>query len=131
MCANLSVFLAVFDEHAGDEDGFGNLAVALILGGLEGFARSFAEAVKIQAIVPVGPADKWKAMRTFVVDGEIDRAAEMLHKRFLAAEFVIEWGWMIQDGVIAGLLDVGGSRTNKPKRIVIEAAADISVALLG
>ena len=36
-----------------------------------------------------------------------------------------------KNGVVAGLLDVGGSTCNQPQRIIVETASDIRVALFG
>ena len=63
MPCNIGELAAGEHKQAGDENGFGNLAV-LVGRGLEGLARRIGEAVQVEAIVPIGAADEGQAMRT-------------------------------------------------------------------
>ena len=78
--AELRVFPAVFDEHAGDEDRFRHRSLAGAEG-LEALARFFREAVEIQAVVPVRPSDERQRMRPEMGGREAEASAEVLHKR--------------------------------------------------
>ena len=80
---------AVFHEHAGDEDAFGNGAFARACC-LEAFARVLREAVQVEAVVPVGPADQRQLVRAKMGDGVVEAASEMLHQRLGKVVVVVE-----------------------------------------
>ena len=80
MAKNIGVGPAVFDEHPGDEHRLRDRAFAGA-GDLEAFAGVGREAVEIQAVVPVGAADKGKLVRPEMRAGEPEAAAQMLHER--------------------------------------------------
>ena len=56
MLGNLGEFAPREHQQAGDENGFGDLAV-LVRGGLEGLARGIGEAVQVEAIIPISTTD--------------------------------------------------------------------------
>ena len=70
-------------------------------------------------------------MGTFMGDRVIDTSAQMLHKRLRDGHIVVEGDHFVQDGLVARLTDIGTGGGNQPERVIIEAAADVRVALLG
>ena len=128
MVAERSIFVPVFDIHAGDEHalGHGSLAGA---GDLEALARVRRETVQIQAVVPVRPADKGQAVRAEMGAGVVKAPAQMLHQGLRFGGIVIKGYGFVQDRPVAGLPQVGGGSRNEPERVIVEAAAHIPVAL--
>ena len=123
------IFLRVFDEHARDENAF-RLAALEVRAGLEALAGFAAEAVQVQAVIPVGAADERQAVGAAVRDRIADAAAQMLQERYFRALFVIERRRLVQDREVAGLLDVSRGAGDEPERIVVEARADVGIPAL-
>ena len=69
--AQIRIFSSVLDEHAADKNGFGHRAFGRAEG-LEGLARMSREAVQIQTVIPVCPADQRKIVGAFVRDDVIE-----------------------------------------------------------
>src|SRR5512146_2510061 len=61
----------------------------------------------------------------------VERAREMLEERGRAVRVVIERNLLAEHAKVAGFLHVGGRSENEPERVVVEAASDVVVALLG
>ena len=55
----------------------------------------------------------------------------MIHKGGSHAHIVVERNHLRQNGSVACLADISGGSGDQPERIVIEAAADIGISLLG
>ena len=127
---DVGVLAAVEHEHAADEHGFGNAGV-VVLHGLEAFTRGVGEAVEVQAVVPIGAADQRNAVRSLVVDGEVHGTAQVFEQRLLGTFDVVERHRFGQDRRVSGFGQVGVHARHEPQRIVVEAAADVGVALLG
>ena len=130
MVAQLGVFVAVLDEHTGNEYafGYGTLAGA---GDLEALARVLGEAVQVQAVVPVGAADQRQAVGTQMGAGKVEAAAQVLHQGLCLGGVVIKGYLLLQNRPVAGLPQVGSSTGNEPQRVIVEAGADIPVAFFG
>ena len=80
MAAKFRIGAAVFHKHTGYEHTLGNGAFTRSCH-LEAFARVFGEAVEIEAVIPVSPADQRELMRSQMPDRVVEAAAEMLHQR--------------------------------------------------
>ena len=130
MVAQLGVFVAVLDEHTGNEYafGYGTFAGA---GDLEALARVLGEAVQVQAVVPVGAADQRQTVGTQMGAGKVEAAAQVLHQGLRLGGVVIKGHLLLQNGPVAGLPQVGSSTGNEPQRVIVEAGADIPVAFFG
>ena len=75
----LSVFFTVLNEHSCNKYGLRNRSFGRSES-LEGFTRMLREAVKVQAVIPVGTSDERKIVGTFVVNYVIEGSLKMLHK---------------------------------------------------
>ena len=64
-------------------------------------------------------------MGTQIADGKVDAAAHMLQQGDLGAGHIVKGGGMLQDGEIAGFLDVGADGTDEPAEV--QALEKISV----
>src|SRR5208283_1557166 len=106
MFGNLCEFASGEHKQAGDEDGFGNLAI-LIGSGLEGLAWRIGEAVQVEAIVPIGAADQWQAMGTKTLAGVMEAALEMFVERRLRAGHIVVGYGLVEDAPVAGFLKIG------------------------
>ena len=80
--AEVGVLAAVFHEHSRNEYGFRHGAFTGAAG-LEALAGFRGEAVQIQAVVPVRPADEGQAVGAQMGPGEADAPADVLHQRGL------------------------------------------------
>ena len=70
-------------------------------------------------------------MRTEVVHHMVEGNAQVLHERHLGTRLVVEGHGLVEDGEVAGLLDVGHGAEDEPARVIVEAAANVVVAALG
>ncbi len=61
----------------------------------------------------------------------VEGDAQVLHERHLGARLIVEGYGLVEDGEVAGLLDVGYGAENEPAGVVVEAAANVVVAALG
>ena len=129
MAQDVNIFLAVLDEHAGDEYGFCDRSFGRSCC-LEGFARLIREAVEVQAVIPVGAADERQTVRSLVSYYIVEGTIQMLKQRSCEALVVVERRHLVEDTEIAGLADVGGNACYQPHRIIVEAASDFHVAAL-
>src|SRR5699024_3423625 len=102
--AKLSVFAAIFHEHACDKDAFGHRPLAGPEG-LETLARLFRKTVEIEAVVPVGAANERQSVGAEVSQGEVYAPAQVLHKRRFAARRVVKGRGVFQNGKIPGFAD--------------------------
>ena len=125
---NFGKLVAVLDIHTGDEHALGYRTLARA-GGLEAFARLLAEAVQVQAVVPVGAANQRQTMRTLVGAQIAKAAAQMLKQRLCKAVVVIKVHRFVQNRVVARLAQIGVHGSNQPQRVIVEAGADVHVAL--
>ena len=130
VAAELGIGCAILDEHAADEDAFGRGALAGA-GDLEALAGMGGEAIQVQAVVPVRPADEGQLMGPQVGHGVGDAAAQVLHQGLGQALVIVEGYLLHEDGEIAGFLDVGIRTGNEPQGVVVEAGAHGQIALLG
>ena len=132
MTADVSVFLAIFYEHTGDEYRFCNGAFART-GNLETLARCLRETIQIQAVIPVGTTNQWEVVRTFVRNGIMETPTQVFHQRCsrLVAATVVEITHLIKNGEISSFTDVSAGSGNEPKGIIVETGADTEVTSLG
>ena len=128
--AERRVFLGIFDKHASDKDGFRHRPFAGT-GGLEGLSGVLGEAVEIQAVVPVRAPDQRKTVGALVSDRVVHTPAQVLHKRLREGNIIIEGHGLIQNRDISGLADISADSRDEPERIIVEAAADVGIPLLG
>ena len=89
------------------------------------------EAVEIEAVIPVRAADERQSMGTFVGDRIIYTPAQVLHKGLRQGRIIIEGHGLAQNSEIPGLSDISADCGDKPERVVVKAASDICIALLG
>ena len=129
MTEDSSVGSAVFDKHACDEHGLrdGPFAGA---GDLEALAGMCGEAVEVQAVVPVGPADERQLVRPQMREGIAEAAAKMLHEGRCVLFVAVKCDAFVQNRPVARLAQVCVYTGNEPERVVVEAAADGKVAFL-
>ena len=130
MLADGRVVIRHVHVHAGNEDAFGNSRV-IIGHRLEAFARRGGEAVEVQAVIPVCPADERQAMGTPVCSRIVEGAAQMLKQRLCKGGIVVKVHLLIQNAEIARFLYIGTDRADQPERIIIESAAYTHIAPLG
>ncbi len=114
-------------EQSPDEHRLRDAARA-VLGGLERLARRLGEAVEVEAVVPVGPADERQAMGPEAVERVAQRPAQVLAERRLGAGLVGVGDRLVEDGEVAGLLGVRGDGEDEPQRVVVEPRPDGVVA---
>ena len=127
VAADLRPGAAVFDEHAGDEHALGYRAFARP-GDLEALARLGGEAVEVQTVVPVRPADQRQTMRPEMRAGIAEAAPQMLEQRTGKRGIVVKIDELAQDAPVAGLTQIGVRPGDQPQRVVVEAAAHGEVA---
>ena len=120
-------------EHARNQHRLGHALVRRVgVGeGLEGLAGLVGEAVQVQAIVPVGPADERQAMGAPVVHHMVEAGLQVLQQGAAVLGIAVVGGGLVQDAEVAGLLDIGRGAGNQPQGVVVEASADVVVAFLG
>ena len=123
MTEDSSIGSAVFDKHACDEHGLrdGPFAGA---GDLEALARALGEAVEIQTVVPVGPADERQLVRPEMRAGEPEAAAKMLHEGRCVLFVAVKRHAFLQNRPVACFAQVCVYTGNEPEGVVIKAAAD-------
>ena len=123
MAANPGICLAVFYKHACDEHGLrhGSLAGA---GDLEALAGMCGEAVEIQTVVPVGPADERQLVRPEMREGIAEAAAQVLHEGRCVLCVAVKCDAFVQNRPVARLAQVCVHACDEPERVVVEAAAD-------
>ena len=93
VAAQVGVFLAVLDEHTGDENALRHRAFAGA-GDLEALARMLGEAVQVQAVVPVGAADEGQTVGAEVGAGEVEAAASLKPVPTSRLPFLVRgWYW--------------------------------------
>ena len=129
MTEDSSVGSAIFYKHACDEHGLrdGPFAGA---GDLEALAGVRGEAVEIQTVVPVGPADERQLVRPEMRAGEPEAAAQVLHEGRCVLFVAVKCDAFVQNRPVARLAQVSIHARNEPERVVVEAAADGQVAFL-
>ena len=124
---NFGKLVAVFDIHTGNKDALGNGSFARA-GSLEALARRLAEAVQVQAVVPVCAADQRQTVRPLVGAQIAKAAAQMLEQRLCKAVVVVKINRFVQNRVVARLAQVGVHGGDQPQRVIVEAGADVHVA---
>ena len=127
---NLGKLVAVFNIHTCDKNALGHRAFAGA-GGLETLARRVAEAVQVQAVVPVGAANQRQAVGAFVGRQVAKAAAQVFQQRLGEGVVVVEVHLLVQDAHVAGLAQVGVDGGDQPQRVIVEAGANVHVALFG
>ena len=130
MVAQLGVFVAVLDEHARNEHALRHRTLAGP-GDLETLARVLGEAVQVQAVVPVRTPDERQTVGTQMGAGKVEAAAQVLHQGLRLGGIVVKGNLLLQNGPVAGLPQVGGGTGNEPQRVIVEAGADVPIALFG
>ena len=126
--AQLHVVASAHDEQAGNHQRFGLRAFRLVLRGLERFVRVPREAVQVQAVVPVRPADEGQPVWTEVLHHVVEGHAQVFEERYLRTRLIVVGHRFVQDAEVARLLDVGHRAEDEPHRVVVESAADVIVA---
>ena len=130
VAAQVRILFAVLDEHTGDEDALGHGALAGA-GDLEALARVLREAVQVEAVVPVGPADEGQAVGAKMGAGVLETAAQVLHQGLRLAFVIVKGHGLIQNAPVARLTQISGGAGNEPERVIVEAGAHVPVALFG
>ena len=130
MVAQLGVFVAVLNEHARNEHALRHRTLAGP-GDLETLARVLGEAVQVQAVVPVRTPDERQTVGTQMGAGKVEAAAQVLHQGLRLGGIVVKGNLLLQNGPVAGLPQVGGGTGNEPQRVIVEAGADVPIALFG
>ena len=130
MAADIRPGAAVFDKHAGDEYALGHRPFAGP-GDLEALARVRGEAVEIQTVVPVGPADQRQTVGPQMRAGITEAAAQVLEQGPGQRRIVVKVHALIENAPVARLTQIGVNAGDQPQRIVVEAAAHGEVALFG
>ena len=125
-CSSLNELVADVDEHPGDQHGLrdGALAVAGRLERLVGVGR---EAVEVQAVVPVGPADQRQPVWPEVLEHVAEGAAQVLQEAGPVVLVVVEGDLLLQGCVVARFFDVPADPQDEPEGVVVEAFADVGV----
>ena len=95
---NLGKLVAVFNIHTCDKNALGHRAFAGA-GGLETLARRVAEAVQVQAVVPVGAANQRQAVGAFVGRQVAKAAAQVFQQRLGEGVVVVEVHLLVQDAL--------------------------------
>ena len=106
---------AIFHEHARNEHALSHGALAGA-GDLEALARVLREAVQVQAVVPVGPADQGQAVGAQMGMGVAEAPAQMLHQGLCSGHVVVKGNRLVQDRPVTGLPQIGGGARNEPER---------------
>ena len=120
---NFGKLVAVLDIHTGDEHALGYRTLARA-GGLEALARLFAEAVQVQAVVPVGAANQRQTVRPLVGAQIAEAAAQMLKQRLCKTVVVVKVHRLVQNRVVARFAQIGIHGGNQPQRVIVEAGRD-------
>ena len=130
VAADAYIGSAILDKHTRNEHALrhGSLAGP---GDLEALSRVLREAVEVQAVVPVRAPDQRQAVRAEMCLCKIEAPAQMLHERFGQLRIVVEVDLLVQDAPVTGLAKIGVRPGNQPQRVVVEAAADRQIPLLG
>ena len=90
----------------------------------------FREAVEVQAVVPVGPADERQTVGAEMGTGIAEAAAQMLQQRLGKAGIVVKIHLLVQNAPVPGLAEIGVRSGDEPEGIVVKAAADGEIAFL-
>ena len=117
-------------EQAGYHKRLGLRAFGFVLRGLERLVGIPAEAIEIQAVIPVRTTDERQAVRPEIVHHMVERYPQMLEKGHLRAGFIVKRNHLIEYGEVPRLLEVGNRTEDQPHRVVVESASDIVVATL-
>ena len=128
--AEVGILVRILYEHPADEYALSHGAFAGAAG-LEALPRRLAEAVQVQAVIPVGTTDQRQTVGAPMVQGVLVAAAQVLHQRLGQFMVVVEIHLLFQNGKIAGLPVIGADGGNEPQRIIVEACADVHIPLLG
>ena len=83
-------------KQACNHQGFGLGAFGLVLRGLERLVGIVGETVQIQAVVPVGPADERKPVRTQIICHVLEAYLQMVQHRHLCSRLIIKGNLFIQ-----------------------------------
>ena len=83
------VLAAIFHEHARNKYALSHRALAGA-GDLEALARVLREAVQVQAVVPVGPADQRQAVGAQMGMGVAEAPVQMLHQGLCSGHVVVK-----------------------------------------
>ena len=118
------------DEQSGDHQALSLRALTVVLRGLEALVRIPGEAVEVQTVVPVGTPDERQAVWAEVVEDMIEGDGKMFEERLLRAFLIVKRHHLVEDRVVARLLDISDRSEDEPARVVVESAADIVVAAL-
>ena len=118
------------DEQSGDEDGLGNAGFS-VRGGLERFARRLGIRVQVEAVVPVGAPDQRQSVGSGPLQRVLDAPLQVLVQRGLGAGHVVVGDELLEDALVARLLEVRPHREHEPERVVVEAGPHGVVAAFG
>ena len=129
MVAQLGVFVAVLNEHARNEHALrhrtslGPVIWKLSPGCSE---KQFRFRQSFQSARPMS-GRPWGQMGA----GKVEAAAQVLHQGLRLGGIVVKGNLLLQNGPVAGLSQVGGGTGNEPQRVIVEAGADVPIALFG
>ena len=89
------------------------------------------EAIEVQAVIPVRPADEGQAVGAQVGHGVADAPAQMLHKGLGKTFVIVKGHGLCENGKVPGLPDVGIGARDQPQGVVIKAGAYGQIPLFG
>ena len=81
------------------------------------------EAVQVEAVVPVGPANEGQAVGAKMGAGVLETAAQVLHQGLRLAFVIVKGHGLIQNAPVARLTQISGGAGNEPERVIVEAGA--------
>ena len=136
LLAHSHIFRTSVSEQRSNHHRLCNLGILILAvlrrsRGLEGFARLVRETGQVDAVVPVCTHCQRQSVRANVFYHVEEALLQVIHHGLCLGLVVVIRYHSVQDGVVAGFLDVCSHRQDHPQRIVGEVAADLVVALLG
>ena len=117
--AHRGIVRSYIDKHFRNHYGFSVLAF-LVCASLERIVRIHAEAVQIQAVVPVSASDKRKSVRSHVSCDVAVRAFKVLVHCCLVCLAVVKRNHFIKEVLVASFANIASNAKHKPERIVIK-----------
>jgi len=126
----LNHFLAGQDEQASDHDAFSGTAI-LVGGGLEGLSRRVGEAIEVQAVIPIRPANQRQLVRSQTFKCVLNSPLKVFEQGHFGASLVLVGHHFVKDGKIPGFFHVRRGCEYQPVRVVIETRTHVIIAAFG
>ncbi len=128
--SELGHFLAGQDEQTGNHDAFSRGAI-LVGGGLKRLTRRVGEAIEVEAVIPIRPANQRQLVGSQSIQRVLDRPLKVFEQGHFGAWLVFVGHQFIKDGKIPGFLHISCCCQYQPVRVVIEIGTHIVVAAFG